>query len=107
MMNQKAPRTFHVCACAACQQHPNGTTARAHRDTNRFIASLDERSRRLFVGFLARRYGRGGIRPLARITGLSRNTVRRGLREWERLHPEAPTRIRRLGGGRKRVEKRG
>jgi hypothetical protein len=107
MMKPEAPRAFHACACSECQRHVDGATARAHRDINRLIASLDERDRRLFVGFLARQDGSGGIRPLVRITGLSRNTIRRGLREWEQLTSEAPRRIRRPGGGRKRVEKRG
>jgi hypothetical protein len=107
MRKPEAPRSFHACACPECQQHPNGATARAHRDINRLLASLDERNRRLFVGFLARQDGCGSIRPLVRITGLSRNTIRRGLREWRQLTSETPRRIRRPGGGRKRVEKRG
>jgi hypothetical protein len=82
-------------------------TARVHRDINRFLAALDERSRRLFVGFLARQQGRGAIRRLARITGLSRNTIRRGLREWGRRTPLAAHRVRHPGGGRQPVEKKG
>jgi DeoR/GlpR family transcriptional regulator of sugar metabolism len=54
---------------------------------------------------LARQQGRGAIRRLARITGVSRNTIRRGLHELgQRV---APGRIRRPGGGRPAAEKKG
>jgi hypothetical protein len=97
----------HRCECPDCRLHPRGATARSHRDINRLLATLDERRRRLFVGFLARQQGRGAIRRLARVTGLSRNTIRRGLREWRRPTLIPGQRIRRPGGGPKPVEKRG
>ena len=67
---------------------------------------LDERARRLWAAAEARAIGRGGISRVAEATGLSRITIRAGLRE---LHPpSAPTdrqarrrRTRRHGGGRK------
>jgi hypothetical protein len=70
------------------------------------VATFDEKSRRLFVAFLAREQGRGGIAQLARITGLSRNTIRRG--QWDLLRPSPglENRIRHKGGGRKRLEKK-
>ena len=95
-------RAVHRCACPSCQHGERGTLARAHRDINRVLATLNERQRRLFVGFLARDQGYGGIHNLARITGLSRNTVRRGMRDIGRWRPTS--RIRRRGGGRKPVE---
>jgi hypothetical protein len=98
------PRAVHVCPCAQCQQHPRGSTARAHRDINRLLATLNELQRRLFVGFLARCQGRGAIRRLARITGLSRNTIRRGRRDLGCMTALTGQRLRRPGGGRKRVE---
>jgi len=107
MAKVRTRRPPHRCSCPACLAHPRGGTARAHRDINRLLASLDERRRRLFVGFLARRQGRGAIRRLARITGLSRNTIRRGLREWRRPPAVPPHRVRRRGGGGQPVEKRG
>ncbi len=97
----------HRCGCSECLLHPRGAIARSHRDINRLLAALDERRRRLFVGFLAREQGRGAIRRLARVTGLSRNTVRRGLRDWQRPTLVPGRRIRRPGGGPKPVEKRG
>lgn len=105
MAKVRPRRSLHRCACSPCQQHPHSRSARAHRDINRFVATLNEKQRRLFLGLLARQQGRGAIRRLARITGVSRNTIRRGLRELgQRV---APDRIRRRGGGRPAVEKKG
>jgi DeoR/GlpR family transcriptional regulator of sugar metabolism len=70
------------------------------------LTSLDERGRRLFAGLLARERGHGGVVALARITGLSRTTIRRGLLELERDGAEPAGRVRGPGGGRKRAEKK-
>ena len=66
---------------------------------------LDERARRLWAAAEAHAIGRGGISRVAEATGLSRITVRSGMRE---LYPppdsDARTstgRTRRHGGGRK------
>lgn len=42
---------------------------------------LDERTRRLWAAVEARTWGRGGIMRVAEATGLSRATIRAGLRE--------------------------
>ena len=83
---------------------PYSRTAKDHCILNRLVSATDEQSRRLLVGFLAQQHGRGGIALLARITGLSPHTIRRGWRElWQ--HDLAPAgRIRRPGAGRKPVE---
>ena len=70
------------------------------------MVELDERSRRLLAGVVARQLGRGGIERVVEITGLSRMTVRRGLGECELAQQIRVDRIRRLGGGRQRVEKK-
>jgi hypothetical protein len=96
--------TIPCCGCRTCQQHPRSRTAEEHRAINRLVAAADERSRRLVVGFLARQHGRGGIALMARVTGLSPHTIRRG---WQELRQPvfAPAgRVRRPGAGRKRVE---
>ena len=64
---------------------------------------LDERSRRLWAATEARSLGRGGITLVARATGISRSTITRGLREVEAGESVDPSRIRRPGGGRKRL----
>ena len=70
------------------------------------MVELDERSRRLFAGVLARQCARGGIQRVWEITGLTRVTIRRGYRECEQAQPSESGRIRRQGAGRKRVEKK-
>jgi len=97
----------HRCPCSCCRLHPHGTVARAHRDINALLAILDERGRRLVIGYLALQQGRGAIRRLALITGLSRNTIRRGMRNRGQQLRVAPGQIRRQGGGRQRAEKKG
>lgn len=70
------------------------------------MTELDERSRRLFAGLLARQFGRGGIARMHEITGLSRVTIRRGLNECESGQKVEDGRIRRAGGGRIAAEKK-
>lgn len=71
--------------------------------------SLTERSRRLFVAAEARAVGHGGMAAAFRATGMAKSSIGRGLRELdsieERGESELPkTRIRRPGGGRKKLE---
>ncbi|MFD3331018.1 ISAzo13 family transposase [Streptomyces sp. NPDC058701] len=63
---------------------------------------LDERQRRLLMGAEARLLGHGGVRAVARAAGVSETTVRNGVFELE-SGEEPLGRIRRPGGGRKRV----
>ena len=70
--------------------------------------ALDERRRRLLGAALARTIGHGGIVRVAAATGLARSTLGRGLKDLEELAAEPPgppadQRIRRPGGGRKRL----
>lgn len=60
----------------------------------------------MFAGLLAQERGHGGVVEVARITGMSRTTIRRGMLEIDRASPEATDRVRRPGGGRKRLEKK-
>jgi transposase len=64
---------------------------------------LDERRRRLWAAAEARSVGRGGIVAVARASGISEETIRRGVRELESGEHLAPGRVRRPGGGRKRL----
>lgn len=66
------------------------------------LPHLDERQQRLYLGAEARSLGRGGITAVARAAGVSRQTVADGVAELDR--GQAPAgRIRRSGGGRKRL----
>ena len=64
---------------------------------------LDERARRRFAAAEALAAGRGGVTAVARITGIARSTIDRGLAELrgEAAPAAASDRIRRQGGGRK------
>jgi DDE family transposase len=63
---------------------------------------LDERQRRLLAGAEARALGHGGIRAVARAAGMREGTVSLGAAELE-SGQEPLGRVRRAGGGRKRV----
>jgi transposase len=67
---------------------------------------MDERMRRQWAAAEAKAYGWGGIRAVSSATGLSPNTIRRGLAELARRDASSdeavPARLRRPGGGRKR-----
>jgi len=69
-------------------------------------STLDERGRRRWCAAEARSHGRGGIAAVARVTGISRRTIDRGLLELDRegageQEPPAAGRVRRAGAGRK------
>jgi len=105
-MADTGPQRIHRCRCGGCRSRSDTELVAYHRAINRVMAELDERSRRLFAGILARQRGHGGIQRVAEITGLSRMTIRGGLRESERGQAESSDRVRRPGGGRKGVEKK-
>ena len=106
MVGQGVRVPVYTCPCAFCRRRPVSQTALDHRAINRVLAALDERQRRLFAGLLAQRRGHGGILIVAKITGLSRTIIRRGLDELRTGVGLAENRIRQKGGGRKRVKKK-
>jgi hypothetical protein len=99
-------RILRECRCLHCQQSPRGETAGEHQAINRVLVLLNEQGRRLFVGLLAHERGHGGIVKVATITGMSRTTIRQGMLEIQRAVPESSDRVRKPGGGRKRIEKK-
>jgi transposase len=64
---------------------------------------FDERRRRLWAAAEARSWGRGGVAAVARATGISESTVRRGVCELEAGERLEPGRVRKPGGGRKPI----
>jgi len=71
----------------------------------RLLPTLSEAQRRWLAGVKALELGRGGLTYVQRATGLSINTVAKGMREVKKgLPSSAPERLRRVGGGRKAVE---
>ena len=74
----------------------------------RSLASvLDERARRHWAATEARAYGWGGVSAVSDATGMSPNTIRRGLAELQVRDAdplsEVTSRLRKAGGGRKRL----
>lgn len=66
------------------------------------LPSLNEKQRRLLVGAEAIAFGYGGIKFLSDITGMSTNTITKGIREIGRGDEDA-SRIRSKGSGRKKL----
>lgn len=64
---------------------------------------LDEKTRRLLVAAEAQVLGFGGISLVSRATGVTRDTIRRGIGELQGSVGPQTGRIRRSGGGRKRT----
>jgi hypothetical protein len=97
----------HKCTCPTCRDHPYTAVAKEHAAINRVLATLNEKSRRRFVGLLALQWGRGSVERLKEITGLSGPTIRRGRMEVQKGERSADhSRVRRSGAGRLRVEKK-
>jgi len=79
----------------------------AERRWLRVLGTLNEAQARLYVAEKALELGRGGISRLAELTGMSRPTIYKGaaeLRAKRSVLAAEVGRIRRVGGGRKRVE---
>jgi len=70
-----------------------------------FLSTLDEKERRLYAGVEAIKYGFGGDQWIASLLGMHPQTVARGRKEVLSGDIEVD-RIRRVGGGRKSVEKK-
>jgi hypothetical protein len=99
-------RQVHQCRCAACESGEAATQA-AHHQLNIVMSRLNEQQRRWLAGVEANRLGHGGTEQLRRITGLDINTIRRGREELAQDLSTCPSeRIRAVGGGRKRLEKK-
>ena len=60
---------------------------------------LNERARRIWAASEARVLGRGGVAAVARASGISENTIRKGIREIDSGDRLEDGRVRRRGGG--------
>jgi len=70
----------------------------------RVLGSLNEAQSRWYVGREALARGRGGVSAMERLTGMSRPTILKGIRELRERKALGGERVRGQGGGRKRVE---
>jgi len=74
---------------------------------NLLLSRLDEAQRRWYVAVESNRIGHGGDRLLSQITGMDEKTIRRGREELAAsLAACPPSRVRQVGGGRPKVEKK-
>ena len=73
--------------------------------TLRVLATLNEAQARWYVAREALTRGRGGLKAMHELTGMSRPTIVKGIRELRAgTRLTSGTRVRAAGGGRKRVE---
>lgn len=70
-----------------------------------FFSLLDEQQRRVYAGLEALKLGHGGDRRIADLLGLDPSTVAKGRRQLLRQDVDRE-RVRKKGGGRKRLEKK-
>ena len=70
-----------------------------------FYSLLDEQQRRLYAGLESLKLGHGGDRQLAEFLNLDTHTVARG-RQQLLDQDVAFARVRKIGGGRQRAEKK-
>jgi len=105
MADRTLGHALHHCSCRDCCRDSRGEVAQDHAAINRVLVTLDERQRRLFAGLLARGRGHGGVTYMARVTGLSRTTIGRGVLELRAGAETGDRRLRRLGGGRPCAQK--
>jgi hypothetical protein len=67
----------------------------------KLLSVLNEKQRRMLAAVEAKSYGRGGVQRVSEISGMSRQTIYKGLDEIKRK--DKSDRIRSPGGGRKKV----
>ena len=103
-MTEKHSKTPYLCQCSKCVEYPTGTTAELHCQINQLVVLLNEKHRRQLVGLLAWQLGQGGVTAMAKVSGLSRNTIARG--QGEITASDFSERIRAKGGGRPLTEKK-
>ena len=75
-----------------------------HQQILRVIKKLNESQTRWYVAREAASLGRGGIKKMNKITGISRTTIIKGIKELKNKYLGVDGRIRRIGGGRKKLE---
>ena len=68
------------------------------------LGRLDEAQARWYVAREALALGRGGVATMEKLTGISRPRILRGIRELKEDNLPPEERVRRVGGGRKRLE---
>lgn len=105
-MTDSSP-AIHVCQCAVCQASGDPMTMQQHTYINLFLSRLTESQRRWYVGTLSLQPNSPTDAELVCITGIHRQTIRRGRHELlDGLAASPPPQQRHPGGGRLRAEKK-
>src|SRR4030095_17251212 len=68
------------------------------------LGALNESQARWYVAREALARGRGGLKAMHELTGMSRPTILKGVREIQQRKELTRDRVRQPGGGRKRLE---
>ncbi len=112
-MRRKDFYIFLQCHCLDCRGRVPAAANEVHTAINRVMSIANERQRRLIAGLLARvidsgdypkfptKHYHNGTGAVADITGISRDTIRRGWKELTGADFSANGRSRRPGAGRK------
>lgn len=103
-MNGEQLTRLFICGCSQCQNQPHQATAELHAKIVEMAALLNEKHRRQFAALMALQFGQGGIKQIAEITGISRNTITRGKQELSEA--DFNERVRAPGAGRHLTEKK-
>jgi hypothetical protein len=101
--------TKHIqpCVCDLCQVSSDAHTRQYHQHITVFLQHLNETQRRWYVGMLSLQPESPTDHILAQVTGLHRQTIRRGRREVLAGLPDvAAPRQRKPGAGRPSAEKK-
>jgi hypothetical protein len=70
---------------------------------NRTLENLNEKQRRYYLAYEAKALGYGSVSRISKATGISRETIHVGIREVEQDKLLEGARVRRPGGGRKKI----
>src|SRR5580700_7914733 len=89
---------------ASVMGEDSGLLGRMGPQLELLLPLLDEKSRRLVLGAVARAAGDGGVTAVAAATGAGWQTVADGAADLASGDVPPPGRSRRAGGGRKRLE---
>lgn len=81
----------------------NNPTVVVSTEEKEYLLHINERERRHFIALIAQRNGKHGVRQVCAALSVNKNTVYRGLREIHQANGIDNERIRRKGGGRKKI----
>jgi len=95
------------CRCPSCLEESAHPDEQYHRELNFFLSRLNHEQRRLYAAVESNHLGRGGVRTLTQITGVSGPTIVRGRRERaDLLQGKRVKKERKPVKGRPRIEEK-